>query len=627
MWNRPALLLILSLLTATTARAADVSVDICVYSANPAGISAAVAAARSGRSVLLIEPTRHVGGIVASGLCNVDIIKKNAVGGIYREFVESARSYYETTYGKDSPQYKACREGHHFEPKVAEAMFLKLVEKQTGKIRLQYSYRLASAAVENNTLTAATFESTANEAPLSVRAKVFIDCSYEGDLAAKAGVKYRVGRESREEFGERHAGVIYTHFGKDEHLPGSTGAADDAIQAFCFRMCVTANPANREPIHKPAGYNRNDYRPLLADIKSGKITSIRKAVQFWSLPNDKFEINSDDPHKDGSGPSESLDLAEEVWPWPDADYATRKKIFDRVWSYNEGYFWFLQNDEEVPEKMREEARQFGFAKDEFVDNDFRPWQVYVRQGRRIFGEYRLTEKDGDVVELERTKVQPTSLGIAEYPFDSHACHKFDPKYPGIREGYFYIAHPPIQIPYGVIVPQQIDGLLVPVACSATHVGYQTIRMEPVFMQLGQSAATAADLAIASAQPPRKISAAQLQRRLAEAGCVVTYYDDLKLDDPDFAPFQFLVARALNPGYKATPDRKLTQAEAAKKLSRIFSHANIKWTASEAPEDPLTSASLTKMIQGVLPVNAEVNDHPFTLRDFTRIIYNAMKDLQ
>lgn len=624
MWNSAALILLVAIFAAP-ARAADLSVDVCVYNGNPGGVAAAVAAARSGRSVLLVEPTAHVGGIVSSGLCNVDIIRKNAVAGSYAEFVESVRAFYEKTYGKDSPQYKACREGHHFEPRVAEAMFLRLLQNEGDKLQVIYKYRLEGAQVESARLVSATFQSTAAP-PLTVRAKVFIDCSYEGDLAAKAGVKYQVGRESREEFGERHAGVIYTHFGKDEHLPGSTGAADAAIQAFCFRMCVTANPENREPIRKPTGYNRDDYRPLLADIQSGKITTIRKAVQFWALPNQKFEINSDDPHKDGSGPSESLDLAEEVWPWPDADYATRKKIFDRVWSYNEGYFWFLQNDEEVPEKMREETRQFGFAKDEFTDNDFRPWQVYVRQGRRIFGEYRLTEKDGEVVELERTKIQPDSIGIAEYPFDSHACHKFDPGHPGVREGYFYIAHPPIQIPYGVIVPQKIDGLLVSVACSATHVGYQTIRMEPVFMQLGQAAGTAAHIAIASNLAPRTISPAALQRRLAQDGCVVTYYSDLKSDDPDFAGFQFLGARALNPGYNATPDHKLTQAAAARKLARIFAHSKIEWNAPETSEDPLTSRSLAALVRGTLPINGELDDRPIVLRDFARIMYQAMKDL-
>ena len=360
-----------------------------------------------------------------------------------------------------------------------------------------------------------------------------------------AGAPFRTGREGRSEYGEPHAGRIYMRFGDTQPGPGSTGEPDDATEAYCFRFHVTKVAANRVPIEKPKEFNRDDYHFELADIRSGKATQFRHFVQLIPMPQGKFEMNSDHPHPDTGVPSESLDLAEDNWAWPEASTVRRREIYDRYLNHNVGLLWLLQNDAEVPAALREDARQYGWCRDEWPANGHLPRQVYVRQGRRIEGEYVLTERDAELdKQLQRTRVQPTSIGIVEWSFDSHGCHKYDPAHSGVREGYTMVPHEPFQIPYGVLVPRRIDGLLVPVACSCSHVAYNAIRMEPVFMVLGEASGIAAHLAIRDSVAPRRVPVAELQRLLVERRGVATFYEDLKFDHPTFAAMQWL-GRAVN----------------------------------------------------------------------------------
>ena len=514
--------------------------DVVVVGATPAGVMAAVAAARSGARVILIEQSCHVGGITSGGLTNTDIRKHGAVGGLYNEFKRLIVAHYTDTYGADSEEVALCRGGNMFQPKVAEQVFRQLLAGE-GNIRLIEGARVIRAHTPEGvarpgirrdgaepkefpavqSLTAITIESAAGESTLG--AAVFVDATYEGDLAALAGSDYRVGRESREDFEESLAGKIYVRFGDRNPLPGSTGEADEGIQAFCFRFHMTNNPANRLPVEKPADFNRDDYRHLLADFRAGKLTKLSNAIQFYPMPGGNFEINSDHPHPDTGVPSESLDLAEENYGWPEAGPAERARIFRRYWNYNEGLIWLLQHDEEIPEDVRQEALEWGFPKNEFTDNSGRPHHIYVRQGRRIWGEFTLTENAATPVFATGLPArQPDAIAIAEFPFDSHAVTKFDPAYPMLRPGYFYVEHDPIQLPYRMLVPKSVDGLLVPVACSATHVGYQTLRMEPVFMALGEAAGIAAAISARSKTPVRSIEVGFVQREILKRGGVILY---------------------------------------------------------------------------------------------------------
>ena len=518
---------------------------VVVVGATPSGVAAAVAAARSGAKVILLEESRHVGGILAGGLTNTDIRKHGAVGGIYVEFKRMVVEHYTKTYGAGSPELKLCKNGNMFQPKVAEMVFRQLLTAEPN-VRLIEGARVVEARTPDGLanrgrrldgatpkdfspkqkLTSVTFETSSGRT--KVEALAFIDATYEGDLAALAGADYRVGRESRADFKEKHAGKIYVRFGDANPLPGSTGEADAGIQAFCFRFHLTKNPANRLPVEKPADFNRADYQHLLADLRSGKITQIRQVIQFYPMPGGNFEINSDHPHPDTGVPSESLDLAEENYGWPEAGPAERARLFRRYWTYQEGLVWLLQNDAEVPEAIRKDAQQWGFPKDEFTDHRGRPHHVYVRQGRRIWGETTVTQNDAKPTEVTGLPArQPDGIAVAEFEFDSHGVSKFDPRYPGVREGYFFISHDPFQIPYRSLLPKTVDGLLVPVACSATHVGYQSIRMEPVFMALGEASGIAAAQAVSAKTELRAIDLPALQREILKRGGVILYENTAK----------------------------------------------------------------------------------------------------
>jgi hypothetical protein len=538
---------LISMFLTTMGALALESPDVLVVSATPGGVAAAVAAARSGARVVLLEEKKHVGGIVSAGLTNTDILKKGAVGGLFSEFVSRVRSHYAKTYGEESAQVKLCQNGHMFEPHVAEKVFRELLAGEKN-IQVLERHRVVSARVAGADgsereaekgkridgappkdfgaavkLVGVVAEDLAKPGSrLEFRARNFVDATYEGDLAALAGVPYRVGRESRETFREAHAGKIYLRFKDINPLPGSTGEADDGIQAFCFRIHVTRDLANAVPVEKPASFNREDYGAMLADLRSGKVTKLSQLMHFFPMPNGKLEVNSAHPTADGV-PSESFDLAEENWKWPEADGAERDRIFARYWAHSEGYLWLLQNDPEVPAAIRAEARQYGFPKDEFTDHRHRPHHIYVRQGRRIWGEYTFTERDAapeGATGLPRRK--PDGVAVAEFGFDSHGVHKFDPAHPGVREGYIFIEHQPVQLPYRVMVPKRVDGLLVPVACSASHVGYQTIRMEPVFMALGEACGIAAVAAQRAETSVRNVEVGAVQREILKRGGVILY---------------------------------------------------------------------------------------------------------
>ncbi|MEI6715955.1 MAG: FAD-dependent oxidoreductase [Verrucomicrobiota bacterium] len=523
-------------------------VDIIVVSGTPAGVAAAVSAARSGAKVILLEESAHVGGIVSGGLTNTDIRKHGAVGGLYNEFKSRIVQHYTKTYGADSKQVKVCRGGNMFEPHIAEKVFRDMLQEEKN-ITLLERHRVVGASVmgsdgseqaatsgtridgaqpktfgPNVKLVSIKVENLTKPATATeFRATNFIDCTYEGDLAALAGVPYRVGREARRTFGEPHAGNIYVRFRDYNPLPGSTGEGDGGIQAFCFRFHLTKEKGNSVPVEKPAGYRREDYVHLLDDIRAGTVKTLKQAIQLYEMPNGKWEVNSEHNHAGSSAPSESLDLAEENWAWPEAGPTERKRIFERYWSHNEGLIWMLQNDPEVPQSLREDASQWGFPIDEFTDNRNRPHHLYVRQGRRIWGEYTLTEKDANpLFETGLPARHADGIAVTEFEFDSHAVSKFNPQYPGIREGYIFISHDPFQIPYRTVLPKCVDGLLVPVACSASHVAYQSLRMEPVFMALGEACGIAAKTALTDGKEVRHVDVSKVQREILKRGGVVCY---------------------------------------------------------------------------------------------------------
>jgi len=608
----------------------DLTCDVLICAATPGGISAAVTAARLGHKVIVTELEDHIGGIISNGLTNTDLYpeKRNAVGGFFNEYSAKVLKHYTEADpgGPGSPNVKLCRAGFSYEAKISEQIFGEMLKAEPN-ITVLLQHELVSVNSHGQTVQSAVFRKVNSNAQITISAKVFIDTTYEGDLAARAGLPYRVGRESRSKYGEPHAGRIYMRFGTKELLPGSTGEGDSAIQAFCFRFLVTKKEANRAPILKPSTYNREDYHYLLEDIRAGKITKFEQVFGIFPLPNEKIQLNSLHPLPTTGVPSESLDLAEENWAWPDASTKERHNIYLRYRDHNVGLLWMLQNDAELPVSLLDSARQYGWCRDEWVMNGNIPRQVYMREARRIDGLYNVTEHDGELDPvIQRTALRPDSVAVIQWEFDSHACHKFDPRWPGVREGYTFVPHPPLQVPYGTIVPQKSSNVLVPVACSTSHVAYNALRMEPVFMALGQASGIAAHLAIAGGSSVADVKTADLQQQIVEQRGVVTYIEDVKFSDPDFAAFQWLGARGFNQGYVAKPEQSLSTEEAAGAFQRVMLASGKSWKPPVNVDGQMSGHALQKWLLDAgysLSGEKAFGSGEFTVRQMAAVLFSVM----
>ncbi len=589
--------------------------DVAVIGGTPAGVAAAIAAAREGLEVVLVEPSRHLGGLMTSGLGATDIRPNESVGGIFRRFVGLVREHYASTYGEDSEQVRVCNDGYRFEPSVAERLLESLVGEQE-RLEVWRGWRLDWAGgasmpeggrwlvhtepgadvsridetperrVRAVTLAAVDARGRATGEQARLEAQVFVDATYEGDVALGAGAAYRIGREGREELGESHAGVVYQDFHDRMTYPGSSGKADRRIQAYNYRLCLTDDPANRRDVERPADYDRSVYAPLVDDVRSGRMPGFwgprggTAVLNFVPMPNRKSDANNH--HYCFT----SSDWAEANLDYPEAGPERRLEIAEAHRAYTEGLVWFCQNDEELPADFREAARAWGPAADEFQDNGGFPRQMYVREGCRILGGYLFRASDALLDSSGgRSPVDWDSVASGGYQIDSHATRKRedlglgDPGDGGVPDGRkvalegFIGLHEetvPYQIPYRVMAPEGIDGMLVPVAVSASHLGYGTIRMEPVWMALGEAAGQAAALALARDVRVRDVPRGVLQRELLARGQVITYFDDVA--PAGFAGFekqaadlskaaQFWGARGFFGQYAARPDEPLTQGEA------------------------------------------------------------------
>jgi hypothetical protein len=532
--------------------------DVVVIGAAPGGIGAALSAAKLGHTVALVEYRAHVGGMSASGLGKSDITKLGAIGGLWDEFVGRVLAYYTQTYGADSDQVAKCINGYFYEPSVAERIFNEMLAEQSS-IRVLLRHRLDEVVRAGKTVTAVRVTNRDSSETLELRGKVFIDATYEGDLAAYSGVRYRLGREGRDEFNEAHAGVIYMDHTTRSLLPGTTGQGDDRLVAYTYRLCFTTDPANSVYPEMPPNYDRTRYLNYLLDLKLGRIDTVVKAFSIHEIPNQKYDVNMK-PWPLG------FPFAEECQDYPEATWEERERIEEHMKNLTLGLMYFVQNDPEVPEANRAEARRYGLPKDEFTDNGHFPWQLYVREARRIVGEYTLTENDLTFApESHRAPVHADAVSAGEFPIDSFPTRKYEPGHETALEGYILMLNrytQPYQIPYRVMIPQEVDGLIVPVAASTTHIAFSSVRLEPTWMSLGQAAGAAAHLAIEQGKQPRAVPVETLQRMLVGQGQVLTFFEDLPKDHPAFRAFQYLGTKGLFTDYQARPDEPLTRAEAA-----------------------------------------------------------------
>ena len=557
--------------------AASENYDVVIYGGTPGGISAAVTAARLGHSVALIEYHRHIGGMTASGLGKSDVETREAIGGVFHEFVEHVRDYYLEKYGQGSENVKLCRDGYYYEPSVAESVFDQMV-REAGVLVFR-NHRLEEVMRSGFRITGIRVIDRASRQMKEFRGKVFIDGTYEGDLAAFGGARYRLGREGRSEFNELHAGVVYQDYDTRRFLAGTTGEGDHRLQAYTFRLCLTTDKANSHVLTSPPpDYDRTRYLGYIDDWRAGRLDApagaegikegrgyfaptfgtVVRALSITEIPNNKTDVNMN-PRPLG------FPFAEENYDYPKADWEEREKITDRIRNITLGLLYFLQNDPAVPAEHRALANQYYMAKDEFADNNHFPWQLYVREARRIAGVYTLSENDVIVgPELGRTRIHHDSIAAGEFPIDSFPVRKREKGHDTALEGYILMLDEltkPYQLPYRIMVPEKVDGLLVPVAASASHVAFSTIRMEPTWMALGQASGVAAHLAAAGDVQPRDVDVDGLQRLLLGQGQVITYFKDIDTKDPGFEALQYFGTKGFFSDYYARSKEVLTRKQA------------------------------------------------------------------
>lgn len=508
-------------------------VDVCIYGGNASGCIAAIQAARMGKSTILVAPGGQIGGMITSGLTATDMNRHTAIGGVTAEFYGRIYDYYEnpavwrnqtrdefmtstrkrTFSGKNDKR----RIQWVYEPKVGEQILRDMLSKEgvsiiSGILAESKAVRLRGRSIRSIRLSDGSL----------IEAKMFIDASYTGDLMAAAGVSYTYGREGSEQYGESLAGIRINYnltawqdinpysprTGK--LLPyiipqpwGENGDSDKRIQSYCYRVTLTDDPSNMRPITRPAGYDPDLYEVVLGQILNNGVTELKKIITFTPMPNRKTDTN----HLDFFGAADE---------YPEGSYAKRLEIEAAHRNYAMGMLWFLGHDERVPENLRNEMLRWGYAADEYVDNGNFPPQMYVRESRRMVGEYVMTQKN---LNKENREPAPESVGLGTYPFDCHFVSTVISNGKLYREGTMFVSMPPYPISYRSLTPKRKEcgNLLVTVCLSASHVAYASLRMEPQYMVLGQSAATAACIAIDSGKKVQDLDYNILKDRLLADG--------------------------------------------------------------------------------------------------------------
>lgn len=517
----------------------DQRVDVCIYGATSAGIVAAIQCVQQGRSVVLVDADGWVGGLTTSGLGATDVGNKDAIGGLAREFYRRIKQHYADPANWTAETRQRFRgRGHHesgdaawtFEPKVASAVFAGMLAEH-GIVPVRGRLDRSPAGVRK---TGTNLQAIRLEAGGWIAARMFLDCTYEGDLFAAAGCSFVVGRESNAAHGETLNGVQVGNATKHQftvrvdpyvvpgdpgsgllpHVqaggPGVEGAGDHRMQAYCFRLCTTDDPANRVPFAAPAGYDAAEFEVLLRYFEAGSTLAPWHPV--W-MPNKKTDTNNNGAF--------STDYLGANYDYPTADYARRAAIVAEHRRYTEGLLWTLASHPRVPAKVRAEFARFGLCKDEFVENGHWPPLLYIREGRRLLGEHVVHEGH-----CMGTVVDPDPVGMGAYAMDSHNVQRYVAQDGSVRnEGDVQVRVPqPYGISYRAMLPRrdEVANLLVPVSVSATHIAFGSIRMEPVFMVLAQSAAIAAGLALDGHKAVQDVTYTELRPRLAAAGQVLTW---------------------------------------------------------------------------------------------------------
>ncbi len=521
---------------------AQPSYDIVIYGGTSAAVIAAVQASKKDKTVIIVSPDEHIGGMTTSGLGWTDAGKKHVIGGLSRSFYHRIWEKYQSpSRWKWQPKEEFNNQGQGgkaiddesetmwtFEPHVAEEVYEDLLKEYNVTVqRNQWLDREQGVSMDGTKITA--IQMLSGE---TYKGNIFIDATYEGDLMAAAGVSYIVGRESNDTYGETLNGIQTQHAVKhqftmdidpyvvpgdpssgmvaripNEH-PGPDGTGDHRVQAYCYRLAMTKVPENRVPFERPQNYDSTHYELLLRVLNAGWREGLRK---FDPIPNKKTDTNNHGPF--------STDNIGMNYGYPEASYDKRRDILEEHKQYQLGLFYFLANDPRVPEDVQSELSQWGLSKDEFTDTDHWPRQIYIREARRMIGDLVVNERH-----LRRLIPTERSVGMGSYNMDSHNVMRYINEEGLVKNEGDVQINPggPYPIDYGAIIPQKEEctNLLVPVAVSASHIAFGSIRMEPVFMVLGQSATTAAIIAMDNQIAVQDVPYEALKKQLLEDGQIL-----------------------------------------------------------------------------------------------------------
>jgi hypothetical protein len=525
--------------------------DVVIYGGTSAGIASAIQTSRMGKTVVIIEPTNRLGGMTTGGLGQTDIGNKHVIGGISREFYQNIRKYYDNPNNwkwqsrddyMDTGQTRTDKNEDAmwtFEPSAALKVYQQMLASE--KVDIIYGERLnrkTGVVKSNGRIIVIQMENGSKYS-----GKIFIDATYEGDLMAASGVSYSIGRESNKEYGETLNGVQankinrtlkwtvsrngYNHNfadGVDPHVikgdpnsgllpyiveggrPGIDGHGDKGIQAYCFRMTLTDHPENRISFKKPENYDELNYELLFRNYEADNGSEINEIPWINSpMPNRKTDTNN----RRGF----STDFIGQNYNYPEGSYEEREKIVQAHRDYQQGLMWTLAYHPRIPKKIRDEVSKWGTCKDEYEDgSDGWQQQLYIREARRLKSDYVMTQRNCEGIDIVEDPI-----GMAAYGMDSHHVQRFMDANDYVQnEGNVEAPVPnPYPISYRSIIPSKNDceNLLVPVCVSATHIAFGSIRMEPVFMVLGQSAATAACQAIDQQKAVQDIDYSRLRTKL------------------------------------------------------------------------------------------------------------------
>ena len=539
-------ILILSTVNCSRKDAAETfRADVIVYGGTSAAVTTAVQVHRMGLSVIIVSPDKHLGGMSSSGLGFTDTGNKEVIGGLAREFYQLIYNHYDkpeswnwqkrSEYGNRGQGNPAIdgdkRTMWIFEPHVAEEAFEIMISQNNIPVhRDEWLDRETGVEKKDGKIV-----SVRTLSGKLYRAKVFIDATYEGDLMASAGVRYTVGREDNSLYGETwngvQAGVFHHgHYFKDKispykipgdsssgllpristEVPGENGTGDHKVQAYCYRLCLTQHQDNKVPVTKPEGYDSTWYE-LLVRVAETRWNEF--FAKYDAIPNHKTDVNNHGPF--------SYDNIGMSWDYPEASYEKRKEILNEHITYQKGLLYFMSTDKRLPQWVRDTMNTWGFSRDEFADNGYWPYNIYVREARRMIGKYVMTEND---VLCKRDV--PESIGMGSYTMDSHNVQRYVTAEGYVQnEGDIGVAAPrPYRISLGSILPEreQCSNLLVPVCVSCSHIAFGSIRMEPVFMILGQSAGTLASMAIEEKKDLHAVTYDELRKKLMAEGQILEY---------------------------------------------------------------------------------------------------------